>query len=132
MFFLLLIIFWLWLFILLISVLTVCNKIGPVAKFANSFQGFHSRKLQNGKFSDDDDVPSAPPFGGSTQEIKQASERGPTPKMNGTAKAADLPGVKNTADIKPEDKSANGKSEQFVRSVFLLFLKIFFMKTFKI
>lgn len=78
-------------------------------------KGLHSRKLQNGKFSDEDDVPSAPPFGGSTQEIKVAAESSPASKVHGTPKAADLPEAKNTT-IKPEDKGGNGKSDQFVRS----------------
>lgn len=88
--------------------------------FPPTFQGLHSRKLQNGKFSDEDDVPSAPPFGGSTQEIKVAAESSPASKVHGTPKAADLPEAKNTT-IKPKDKGGNGKSDQFVRSV-LLFL----------
>lgn len=82
----------------------------------------HSRKLQNGKFSDEDDVPSAPPFGGSTEEIKVAAESSPASKVHGTPKVADLPEVKNTT-IKPEDKGGNGKSDQFARSV-LLFLTL--------
>lgn len=91
-----------------------------VAKNTRTFQGLHSRKLQNGKFSDEDDVPSAPPFGGSTQEIKVAAESSPASKVQGTPNTTDLPEAKNTTNI-PEAKGGNGKSEQFARSV-LLFL----------
>ncbi|KAJ9166490.1 hypothetical protein P3X46_021237 [Hevea brasiliensis] len=38
-----------------------------------SRKDFHSRNLQNEKFSYDDDVPSAPPFCGSAQEIKESA-----------------------------------------------------------
>lgn len=78
-------------------------------------KGLHSRKLQNGKFSDEDDVPSAPPFGGSTQEIKVAAESSPASKVQGTPNTTDLPEAKNTTNI-PEAKGGNGKSEQFARS----------------
>ncbi|EEF48602.1 conserved hypothetical protein [Ricinus communis] len=39
-----------------------------------SRKNLHSRNIQNDKFSHDDDVPSAPPFCGSGQEIKESIE----------------------------------------------------------
>lgn len=83
-------------------------------------QGLHSRKLQNGKFSDDDDddVASAPPFCGSAQEIKQAVDKNPASRINSTLHAADSPEIKTVPTIKPEDKTGNeNKSDHFVRSV---------------
>lgn len=78
----------------------------------------HSRKLQNGKFSDDDDVPSAPPFGGgSTEEIKEAAERSPAPSEHSTQNTTDLPGMKTTPSMKPENKSGNVKPDTFKRCV---------------
>lgn len=85
------------------------------------FQGFHSRKLQDGKFSDDDDVASAPPFFGSAQEIKQEADRSPASRIHGSAHIANSPEIKTVPSIKPEDKTGNGnKSDHFVRFVILL------------
>ncbi|XP_030495450.2 uncharacterized protein LOC115711246 isoform X2 [Cannabis sativa] len=85
---------------------------------SSAVKGLHSRKMENGKFSDDDDVPSAPPIGGSsaTQEIKQAADRNPTPGVHSTPNAAASPENKTTPNLKPESKSGNEKSDNFVRT----------------
>ncbi|KAF8377347.1 hypothetical protein HHK36_030724 [Tetracentron sinense] len=48
-----------------------------------SFRDFHARGLQNMKLSDDD-VPSAPPFCGSSEEINQDAEQIPASGAHGT------------------------------------------------
>lgn len=55
------------------------------------FQGLHPRNLQSEKLSDDDDVPSAPPFCGATQEIKQDNETSPSriPRTQHTTSSSD-------------------------------------------
>lgn len=79
-----------------------------------------SRNLQNGKFSDDDDVPSAPPFaGGSTQEIKQAADS-PASRAHSTQNTTDLPEMKTKSGTKPENKSGNVNSDNFVRCVLIV------------
>lgn len=80
-------------------------------------QGLHSKKLQNGKFSDDDDVASAPPFCGAAQEIKQAADKSPASKIHGTTHAADSSEIKTGPSINPEDKGGHeNKSDHFARS----------------
>lgn len=80
-------------------------------------KGLHPRKPQNGKLSDEDDIPSAPPFGGgSNQEIKQAADRSPASRVHSTQNTTDLPEMKTTPIIKPENKSGNVKSDSFVRT----------------
>ncbi|KAL5558530.1 hypothetical protein UlMin_034741 [Ulmus minor] len=67
-------------------------------------KGRHSRKRHDGKFSDDDDVPSAPPFGGSAPEIKQES---PASGVQITPNTTNMPDFNATPSIKPENKSGN-------------------------
>ncbi|XP_015874207.3 uncharacterized protein LOC107411178 [Ziziphus jujuba] len=80
-------------------------------------KGLRSRKLQSGKFSDDEDVASAPPFSGSAQEIKQAADKSPASRIKGTPHTADSPEIKTVPSIKLEDKTGNeNKSDRFVRA----------------
>ncbi|GLT79898.1 hypothetical protein SLA2020_513670 [Shorea laevis] len=77
----------------------------------------HSRKMQNEKLSDDD-LPSAPPFSSSAQEIQQG-EHMPASRMNGTPSAAksNKPNaVKYMSGVKPEHNARNSKSDEFVRT----------------
>ncbi|KAF3446002.1 hypothetical protein FNV43_RR11180 [Rhamnella rubrinervis] len=80
-------------------------------------KGLHSKKQQNGKFSADDDIASAPPFCGAAQEIKQAADKSPASKIHGATHAEDSSEIKSGPSIKPEDKSGNeNKSDHFVRA----------------
>ncbi|GAV66816.1 hypothetical protein CFOL_v3_10326 [Cephalotus follicularis] len=83
----------------------------------------HSENLQNAKFSEDDDeVPSAPPLSGSAQEIKHGTEQIPASGGH-SASCVDSHGSSARNDpnavqsgFKPEDKTGNRSSDQFVRS----------------
>jgi hypothetical protein len=90
-------------------------------------QDLHSRNLQNGKLSDeDDDVPSAPPICGSVHEIKQGAERSPASKVCSTPHAAgscevsskkDRNTLETTSNVKPEHVIGNRNPDEFVRFV---------------
>ncbi|XP_022768422.1 uncharacterized protein LOC111312441 isoform X1 [Durio zibethinus] len=78
----------------------------------------NSRKLQHEKFSDDD-IPSAPPFSSSVQEVKQDIEHIPTSEIQSTWCAADSHDpktFKSMSGVKPEHNMGNKKSDEFVRS----------------
>lgn len=78
--------------------------------------------LQNGRLSDDEDedVPSAPPFCGSTPEIRQTTEEIPTSRAHSTQNKAESSTVKSVSkDIKLENNGC-ASSEQFVRLVYLI------------
>lgn len=90
-----------------------------------SKKDMHSRKLHNKKFSDEDDedVPSAPPFSGSTPEISQISDRIPASRTHGTpgvVESHDFPIVNepNTSKSKVNqpDLAGDRNSGQFART----------------
>ncbi|TXG52695.1 hypothetical protein EZV62_021864 [Acer yangbiense] len=87
----------------------------------------HSKNLKNEKFSDDDedDVPSAPPFSGSAQEIKEEAERIPASRLQSATCLRDAQGsatgngpnaFKPESGVKPDDNTGNRNSGQFVRT----------------
>lgn len=83
-----------------------------------------ARNRQNGKLSDEDDVPSAPPLHGSAQEIKQGSEKVPASRVQSTPHVTDVHNLstRNNSDtikstspgVKPQDNAKNGVRDQFV------------------
>lgn len=75
---------------------------GAVAKF----QGLHSRK-----FAEDDDIPSAPPFHGSAEEIKPAAEKSPASGAYSSVHVKHSSEIKTVPSIKPGDSIGNGKSD---------------------
>lgn len=81
-------------------------------------QNFNSTNLQSEKLSDDD-VPSAPPFCGATQEIKQDDEISPS-RVHRTPHATASSEFKTTPGRKQEGNIENGNLGQFVRSVYYL------------
>lgn len=73
----------------------------------------HSKNRQKAKFSDDDDVPSAPPIFGSIHEIKPGPEISPTSKVCHTPC---VPGSCETpSSVKPGNDIGNRTPNQFVR-----------------
>ena len=79
----------------------------------------NSRKQQHEKFSDDD-IPSAPPFSSSVQEVKQDTEHIPASEIESTQCAADSHDpktFKSMSGVKPEHDRSNRKSDEFVRFV---------------
>ncbi|XWS21422.1 hypothetical protein CRYUN_Cryun30bG0053700 [Craigia yunnanensis] len=81
-------------------------------------KNLNSRKLQLEKFSDDD-IPSAPPFSSSVQEVKQDTEHIPASEIESTQCAADSHDpktFKSMSGVKPEHDRNNRKSDEFVRS----------------
>ncbi|KAB1203895.1 hypothetical protein CJ030_MR8G020764 [Morella rubra] len=86
-------------------------------------EDLHSRNLQKEKFSDDDDdVPSAPPIGVSTHEIKPSAERSPVSKVHSTPSIAEV-STKNgqsmletTSSVKVENGTGNRNADQFARN----------------
>ena len=79
---------------------------------------------QNGRISDDedDDIPSAPPFCGSTQEIKQTPEGIPASRAHTTPNKAESSTLKSMSGDKIENQVENGSSDQFVRFVYLIII----------
>ncbi|KAE9615218.1 hypothetical protein Lalb_Chr04g0252951 [Lupinus albus] len=77
-----------------------------------------SAKEKKGRLSDDDDddVPSAPPFCGPGQEIKQTHEEIPSSGAQTTTKRAEPSTLKSTSEDKIEDNIGNDNHEQFVRT----------------
>ncbi|KAF5456023.1 hypothetical protein F2P56_025539 [Juglans regia] len=75
-------------------------------------KNLHSRNLQDEKFSDDDDgdIPSAPPFCGSAQEIKQGAVRSPVSTKNNWNTS------ETTPCVKVENDTGNRNPEHFVRT----------------
>ncbi|KDP41462.1 hypothetical protein JCGZ_15869 [Jatropha curcas] len=83
----------------------------------------HSRNLQNEKLSYDDDVPSAPPFCGSGQEIKETGELASgVHKTTGITDSSDFSTINETSKTKPtsvgepKDNSGNKNPDQFLRT----------------
>lgn len=77
----------------------------------------NSRKMQNEKLSDDD-LPSAPPFSTSAQEIEQ-DEQIPVSRVQRTASAvnsSELNASKSMAGIKSEHNARRTKSDDFPRT----------------
>ncbi|GKV09465.1 hypothetical protein SLEP1_g20962 [Rubroshorea leprosula] len=77
----------------------------------------HFRKMQNEKISDDD-LPSAPPFSSTAQEIEQG-EHMPASGMHGTSSAANSRepnALKSMSGVKPECNARNSKSDEFIRA----------------
>ncbi|XVE95208.1 hypothetical protein REPUB_Repub02eG0076300 [Reevesia pubescens] len=78
----------------------------------------NSRKRQHEKFSDDD-IPSAPPFSSSVQEVKQDTNHIPVSEIQSTQCAADSHNpktFKSMSGVKPGHNMSNRKSDEFVRS----------------
>ncbi|GMI89641.1 hypothetical protein like AT4G24610 [Hibiscus trionum] len=78
----------------------------------------NSRKLHHEKISNDD-IPSAPPFSSSVQEVKQETEHIPESETQSTRCAAashDPKTFKSMSGVKPECYRSNRKSEEFVRN----------------
>ncbi|XP_057973118.1 uncharacterized protein LOC131161393 isoform X2 [Malania oleifera] len=88
-----------------------------------------AKDVQNGEFSDDDydddndDVPSAPPFCSSVQEINQGSEQIPVSGANITPRIAESRGISNryassalkdTPVVNAEDNAGSRTPNQFV------------------
>ncbi|KAJ9146509.1 hypothetical protein P3X46_028765 [Hevea brasiliensis] len=89
----------------------------------NARKDLNSRNLQNVKFSYDDDVPSAPPFCGSGQEIKESAEL--ASGVHKTAGITDPCGfptnddkneIKPTSGAEPKESFGNENPDQFVRT----------------
>jgi hypothetical protein len=85
--------------------------------------------LQNGRLSDDEDedIPSAPPFCGSTHEIRQANEEIPTSAMRSTPSKVESSTLKSASRDKFENHG-DASSEQFVRLVYLIELVLVFSR----
>ncbi|VVA16266.1 PREDICTED: ZEAMMB73_Zm00001d018133 [Prunus dulcis] len=77
-------------------------------------KNFNSTNLQSEKLSDDD-VPSAPPFCGATQEIKQDDDISPS-RVHRTPHATASSEFKTTPARKQEGNIENGNLGQFVRT----------------
>ncbi|KAM1203766.1 hypothetical protein ACFX13_020079 [Malus domestica] len=77
-------------------------------------KNLHSTNLQSKKFPDDD-VPSAPPFCGATQEIKQDDEKSPT-RVHRTPRATSPSEFKTTPGKKQDGVTGNGNLEHFART----------------
>lgn len=82
-----------------------------------------ARKMQNGKYSDDD-IPSAPPFSSSAHEIRKPVEQTPASRAQSRAGIQDSAGLKATnapETVKSTsgnngNESASKSAEQFVRA----------------
>lgn len=79
---------------------------------------------QNGRISDDeeDDIPSAPPFAGSTQEIRQTHEEIPASRVDATPNKAESSSLKSMSGDKIENHVENGSPDQFARFVYLIII----------
>lgn len=79
--------------------------------------------FQSGRLSDDEDedIPSAPPFCGSTQEIRQTNEEIPTSATRSTPNKAESSTLKSVSRDKLENHG-DASSEKFVRLVYLIAL----------
>ncbi|KAG2698798.1 hypothetical protein I3760_07G165000 [Carya illinoinensis] len=89
------------------------SSVPPLVNMASAAKkNLHSRNLQDEKFSDDDDddIPSAPPFCGSTQEIKQGAVRSPVSTKNNWNT------LETTPSVKVENDTGNRNPEHFVRT----------------
>lgn len=76
---------------------------------------------QSGRFSDeDDDIPSAPPFYGSAQEIRQTREKIPASVAHTTPNKAESSTLKSTSEDKIENHIGNENRDQFARLVYLI------------
>ncbi|KAK7385380.1 hypothetical protein VNO78_31097 [Psophocarpus tetragonolobus] len=78
-----------------------------------------SAAVKNGRrISDDedDDVPSAPPFSASTQEIRQTNEEIPISRVHATPNKAESNPLKSMSGDKIENHVENGTPDQFVRA----------------
>ncbi|KAF2291614.1 hypothetical protein GH714_026178 [Hevea brasiliensis] len=89
----------------------------------NARKDLNSRNLQNVKFSYDDDVPSAPPFCGSGQEIKESAELASgVHKTTGITDPCGFPTnddkneIKPTSGAEPKESFGNENPDQFVRT----------------
>ncbi|RZB69596.1 uncharacterized protein LOC114384975 [Glycine soja] len=73
---------------------------------------------KNGRISDDeeDDIPSAPPFAGSTQEIRQTHEEIPASRVDATPNKAESSSLKSMSGDKIENHVENGSPDQFART----------------
>ncbi|KAG4954837.1 hypothetical protein JHK87_040431 [Glycine soja] len=73
---------------------------------------------KNGRISDDeeDDIPSAPPFAGSTQEIRQTHEEIPASRVHATPNKAESSSLKSMSGDKIENHVENGSPDQFART----------------
>lgn len=82
-------------------------------------QDLNSRKLQDEKFSDED-IPSAPPFSSSVQEVKQDSRQIPVTEIEsakGAANSRDPKTFKSMSGVEPELNKSNKRSNECVRFV---------------
>ncbi|KHN26126.1 hypothetical protein glysoja_019450 [Glycine soja] len=72
---------------------------------------------KNGRISDDedDDIPSAPPFVGSTQEIRQTHEETAASRVHATPNKAESSSLKSMSGDKIENHVENGSPDQFAR-----------------
>ncbi|XP_044510377.1 uncharacterized protein LOC123228931 isoform X2 [Mangifera indica] len=88
----------------------------------------HSRSIHDDKLFDDDEgdgIPSAPPFSGSAQEIKQVAEQVPAPRVQSATAMANIRGssaktdsnaYKPTPGVRPDDITGIRNSGQFART----------------
>lgn len=79
-------------------------------------QDVTARNLQNQKFSDDD-LPSAPPFCGSGEEVKLDKEKTPAAKVEYSSPLAES-NIENVAPtISVQDNIAKGTCDSSIRFV---------------
>lgn len=93
------------------------NRAYMSAGYASSVPSRMNAAEKNGRLSDDEDedIPSAPPFCGSTQEIRQANEEIPTSAMRSTPSKVESSTLKSASRDKFENHG-DASSEQFVRT----------------
>lgn len=72
---------------------------------------------QHGRISDDedDDIPSAPPFSGSTQDIRQTHKEIPTSRAHISPNKAESSTLKPVSGDKIENHVESGSPDQFAR-----------------
>lgn len=75
------------------------------------------RNSQHGRISDDedDDIPSAPPFSSSTQDVRQKHEEMPNSRAHISPNKAESSTLKSMSVDKIENHVESGSPDQFVR-----------------
>jgi len=75
------------------------------------------RNSQHRRISDDedDDIPSAPPFSGSTQDVRQTHEEIPTSRAHISPNKAESRTLKSMSGDRIENHVESGSPDQFVR-----------------